>query len=387
MAQTLNDQTAKRLECIDGKHHVIFWDEKLKGFGLRVTARGARSWVVDYRCNGKQRRKTIGSTELWGCGAARDEARIILRDASRGIDRMLRHEAPTVRDMWHRYENRELTKLAEGTQSNVRSMWQTHVLPAIGNRTLEEVKLDDINDLHQEITDSGSAVQANRTIDSVRHFFNLAIDWGWIEKNPATKIHRNREYPREVYLTPEEIKRVYQALERCRNQTSAQAIQVIILTGARKSEVLNMRWDQLDLGGHIWLKPGFTTKQRRSHRVVLNGAAVTLLCKRQEKASGQYVFPGVDGKPLKHIRRTWISVCRETGFMKDGEPTVRIHDLRHSFASVLAAAGYSLKIIGDMLGHSQPQTTNRYAHLIDGVQREAADRIGAIVEPVSVDSE
>jgi len=387
MAQVLNDQIAKRLDCTEGKHHQIFWDEKLKGFGLRVTAKGARSWIVDYRCNGKQRRYTLGSTDTWGCGAARDEAREILRDASRGIDRMnernSRRDAPTLRDLWEKYEQDELPRMVKRAQADVRTMWQRDVLPEIGSKKLEDVSREDIGRIHAKVTKSGRPVRANRILGNMCRVFNLAIDWGWIEKNPTERIRRNREDPRERYLTNDEIGRLHRALNNCVERTCAEAIQTILLTGARKSEVLQMRWDQLDLNNGVWMKPATMTKQRRTHRAILNGPVIALLKKRQLETTGEYVFPGRTGKPLTKVRQTWLAACREAGLMKDGKPTLTLHDLRHSYASILAASGFNLKIIGDLLGHSNPTTTNRYAHLIDEVQRTAADRVGEIIESSS----
>ena len=400
MAQQLNDRMARRTTCPDGKHHVICWDDRLAGFGLRVTAKGARSWVVGYRCNGRQRRYTIGSTDVWGVGAARDEAREILRDASRGIDRMAERnasrDAPTVRDLWTKYDQEQLPQRAKRAQADVRAMWEKDVLPVIGNRKVESITPEDIDKVHRKVTDSGRPVRANRVIENMRRVFNLAIRWGWIEKNPNAGFHRNPEHNRERYLTAEEIGRLHQALNNCYERASAEAIQTLMLTGARMGEVLNMRWDQLDLDNGVWVKPPAATKQRRSHRVVLSGPVIALLRKR-ETATGEYVFPGRNGKPMAQVRKTWLSACREAGLVKQVgervtkpgevkptyEPTVRLHDLRHCFASILAASGYGLKVIGDLLGHSQTQTTNRYAHLIDEVQRAAAERVGTVIESES----
>jgi integrase len=385
MAQKLNDYMAKRATCPDGKHQVIHWDSKLKGFGLRITAKGARSWIADYRCNGRQRRYTIGSIEIWGAGAARDRAREILRDAARGIDAMdqrnAARDAPTVRELWNKYDRGHLEQRAKRAQADVRAMWNKDVLPIIGNRQLQSITPEDIDKLHRKITDSGRLVRANRTIENMRRVFNLAIRWGWIEKNPTAGVKRNPEHNRERYLTPEEVRRLHGALSNCYDQTSAQAIMVLMLTGARMAEVLNMSWDQLDLRNGIWMKPPASTKQRRSHRVVLSGPVIALLQRRQTETVGDYVFPGRKGKPMTQVRKTWLAACRDAGLVEEtGKPSVRLHDLRHCFASILAASGFGLKVIGDMLGHSQPQTTARYAHLYDDVARAAADSVGQVIE-------
>ncbi len=174
----------------------------------------------------------------------------------------------------------------------------------------------------------------------------------------------------------------------------------MMLTGARRGEVLGARWDMFDLAAGIWVKPSSHTKQRQEHRVPLSAAAVELLKGIRVECAGPYVFPGSAGGPLTDVKRTWLSVCRQAGLAiqmpgrvkngngisrKDDGPvlawrtTVRLHDLRHTYASILASEGLSLSIIGALLGHTQTQTTARYAHLLDDPLRAATERVGALV--------
>ena len=156
-----------------------------------------------------------------------------------------------------------------------------------------------------------------------------------------------------------------------------------------------------DLENGVWTKPSAHTKQRRIHRVPLSGPAVELLRSIRAESPGQFVFGGAGGSPLTDIKRTWVSVCKSAGLTKKAqkrdrsgklmfdnegapilidEPTVRVHDLRHSFASILVSAGASLPLIGQLLGHTQVQTTHRYAHLFDRPMRDAAEAVGVFVE-------
>ena len=181
-----------------------------------------------------------------------------------------------------------------------------------------------------------------------------------------------------------------------------------MLTGARKSEVLNATWAMFDLDKGVWIKPSAHTKQRREHRVPLSSAAVTLLKEIKKTTTSIYAFPGKsDEHPLTDIKRTWESVCVKAGLadqvekknrqgkvMKDKtgnavmtwKPNVRIHDLRHSFASLLVSGGASLPMIGAMLGHTQVQTTQRYAHLYDEPLREAAEHVGNAIAKATENS-
>jgi integrase len=183
--------------------------------------------------------------------------------------------------------------------------------------------------------------------------------------------------------------------------TSVNAIKLLMLTGARRGEVLGATWDMFDLEQGIWVKPSAHTKQRRIHRVPLSSPALDLLKSMRAEAKNQFVFSGAEGKPLTDFKRTWASVCKAAGFVdripkqtrsgktvcdKNGapilieQPNVRVHDLRHSFASILVSAGASLPLIGQLLGHTQVQTTQRYAHLFDKTMRDAAEAVGAFVE-------
>ena len=277
---------------------------------------------------------------------------------------------------------------------------------------LAAIDHDAIDSLHRDITTiRRTPVRANRTVETLRKAFNLAIRWNWCERNPAAGVRRNPEDKRSRYLNKTEIGALAQALNDHSEPASANAIKLLMLTGARRGEVLGATWAMFDLENGIWTKPSAHTKQRRLHRVPLSGPALRLLADMKDEAARKarkhgvalspYVFPGVDGKPLTDIKRTWTSVCLKAALVeqvekkarngkplkgKDGkpvmiaQPSVRMHDLRHSFASILVSAGASLPLIGQMLGHTQPQTTARYAHLYDDPLRKAAETVGEVVD-------
>jgi len=190
-------------------------------------------------------------------------------------------------------------------------------------------------------------------------------------------VARNPEERRHRYLTNDELVRLWAALTTHSERTSAEAIKLMLLTGARRGEVLGATWAMFDLDHGIWTKPAAHTKQRKEHRVPLSAQAADLLRTLHTVANSPYVFPGNNGKPLTDVKRTWGSVCKTAGL-----GGVRLHDLRHTYASVLASAGMSLPIIGALLGHTQPQTTARYAHLMDDPLRTATDHVGIVVSRV-----
>jgi integrase len=283
----------------------------------------------------------------------------------------------------------------------------------LGKLKLAAIDHAAVDSLHRDITTIRcTPVRANRTVETLRKAFNLAIRWNWCERNPASGVRRNSEDKRSRYLNKNEIAALVQALNQHSEPMSANAIKLLMLTGARRAEVLGATWAMFDLDNGIWTKPSAHTKQRRLHRVPLSGPALRLLTEMKEEATGKalrngapinpYVFPGVDGKPLTDIKRTWASVCLNAGLIeqvekkaRNGEvvkdrtgkpvmtaqPNVRLHDLRHSFASILVSSGASLSLIGQMLGHTQVQTTQRYAHLFDDPLRKAAETVGKFISP------
>jgi integrase len=380
MAERITDALVRKAEPAEAGLRFI-WDTLVKGFALRVTVRGAKSFVLDYRIRGRQRRITIGSYPEWSVAAAREAAKDMKREVDLGGDPMgERHAdrtAPTVQDLWRQYEADYLPRKAERTQADERSMWRNLILLALGKMKVVDVTHEEVQALHRQITDKrGTPVRANRTVEVLRKAFNLAIRWKWRPDNPATGIQRNQEEKRTRYLSQQELARLSKALAEHHERVSADAIRFLMLTGARRGEVLNARWDMFDLGAGIWTKPSAHTKQRREHRVPLSAPARALLAGLKRSTEGDFVFPGkAPDQPLSDIKKTWASVCR-----KARVEGARIHDLRHSFASILVSQGASLPLIGALLGHTQVATTARYAHLYDEPLREAAELVGSAID-------
>jgi integrase len=204
--------------------------------------------------------------------------------------------------------------------------------------------------------------------------FALAIKWHMRTDNPCKGVERNPEHQRRRYLSADELARLATVLSASDRQ-SADIVRLLLLTGARRGEVLQARWQDVDLTTGTWSKPAHTTKQGTAHAVPLNEAARRLLQDiRERQAESEWVFPATNGSHRRDINNAWLRICRDAHI--DG---ARIHDLRHTFASVLASAGLSLPIIGQLLGHTIPSTTARYAHLFDDPLRAATERASAII--------
>ena len=213
--------------------------------------------------------------------------------------------------------------------------------------------------------------------------FSLAIKWGYRTDSPTKGVERNQELKRHRYLSGDELGRLSIALAAHPDQQAANIVRLLLLTGARLGEVLAMRWDQLDLDVGVWTKPASLTKQRLEHRVPLSAPARQLLVElraapRTGDASSSSRALGRRDTATPR-RRPGRSICKAAGIVD-----ARMHDLRHTYASVLVSAGLSLPIIGALLGHSQPATTARYAHLFDDPLRAATETVGAIVTGAAV---
>jgi integrase len=377
----------------------MFWDTDSRaprGFGLRVTKAGARAWVFQYRVKGTatERRMTIGELAAWPITRARDRVAALRRVVDEGGDPFgqveAKRAAPDVAELIKRFITDALPSRQPRTQVEYKSVLERYILPAIGRMKVTDVEREHLESCHQQISATGRLRRANAMLTIAHVLFEQAIRWRMRPEgsNPAKRVERNRENQRQRYLSPPEIERLLAALDEYQAKwpDSCDMIRLLLLTGSRRGEVVNMCWSHLDLDQALWTKPPEATKQRREHRVVLPTEAVELLRRRQaelaQEAPGRVVslhrddrvFP-LSGVVAYRLERDWFRI-RASAKLED----VRLHDLRHSYASLLVAGGYSLPVIGALLGHSKPATTQRYAHLRDQpVLREAAEVVGKII--------
>lgn len=348
-------------------------DDLVIGFGVRRTATGNTAFVFNYSFQGRDRRMTIGSYPAWSVAAAREQAKALRRLVDTGHDPLGQKEEArnelTLSELWDRYATEVLHRKAPSTQRNERSIWDRIILPQLGRKRLSEVEPVDIDRLHNRISIK-TPVQANRCLASLRHVFSTAKRWKLIGESPVSPGLKNGENGRERYLSREERDRLLDALDSRPDTASTLAIRFLLLTGARRGEVLNATWDQFDLSSAVWIKPSAHTKQRKLHRVPISDGALDVLRRAQRLSNGDYVFPGRTGGALVELKKMFGMVRQDAGI-----EDFRIHDLRHSYASFLVSDGASLPIIGRLLGHTQAATTNRYAHLEDDALRKATNRL------------
>jgi integrase len=389
---TITDAFIAKLKPPASGNKVFFAD--IPGFGVRISSGGAIAFVYNYRFHGEQRRMKIGSYPAFTPFQARAAALKLQHHVESGIDplqeKRAASEAPTLADLAKEYRNDpDVKKKRASTLRNEAQMLDSIILPKLGGKKVAALTRADIAKLHSSL--SATPYRANRVLALISILLSFAIEMGYRSDNPATLVTKFPEEKRNRWLTEEEMQRLVDAIDDYHDQHAANAIRLLLLTGAREGEVLNATWEEFDLNRGAWTKPTHHTKQKRTEVIPLSDAALELLRSMNKSRSGTHVFPGNGtNKARVTIRRPWVQVCKAAGLtevvtvkgkrqeLKRYKPTLRIHDLRHNFASHLVSSGASLHIVGKLLGHTQPQTTARYAHLADNPLREAANKFGAL---------
>ncbi len=378
--EKLTERTIKGLK-VPTEGNRIHYDKEIPGFGVRITPNGAISFVLNYRIHGRERRYTIGRHPEINASASRAEALNLRQQIQKGEDplsaRVNERGAPTVRDLAEDYLSRYavIHKRALSIRDD-RYMLRGVILPKIARLKVTSVERRDIENLHHSF--KATPYRANRVLSLLSKMFSLAVEWKWRPDNPVRGIPRYLEDKRERWLSTEELRRLLKALEGHPDQLSANAIRLLILTGARKTEVLAATWDHFDLERAVWTKPSHHTKQKRPEHFPLGSTTTELLLSMKRKSEGEYLFPGrIPEEPLKDLNKFWKHLCRKAKI-----PNARINDLRHTYASHLVSSGLSLPLIGKLLGHTQPQTTARYAHLADSSLREATNQFGTMYQTI-----
>jgi integrase len=360
----------------------IFYDTEVRGFGLRITPAGAKSFILSYCINSRDRRLTIARWPEITAAAARDEA-IGLRGAIRqGIDPMVervrRKTTPTLAEVATEFMATQVTK-AENTQRARRRLFQAIILPRLGRLPIDSVTRADIEGIHRNL--ASTPIQANHAAALLHLLFDQAKAWGYIEPdkaNPAARIAQYPETHRTRWAREDELTRLLEVLDAERDQVAANACRLILLTGCRKMEGLSARWDQFDLERGVWIKPASSVKQKRIHIVPLSPPALELLRGMKAESSSPWLFPDQHGGHRRDLRRFWARVCQAAALAD-----FTIHDLRHSFASHLVSNGAPLRLVGGLLGHSRSATTDRYAHLSDDALRTVTNQFGGLFEKLS----
>jgi integrase len=375
--------TEKRIRDIKpGKATRIEWDDAVRGLGIRITPGGVKSYILNYRAGGSQRRMTIGRTSEVSLSRARQIAGDQLVSIRAGADplavRRARADAPTMAELFDRYiSDHALPHKKPLSIEADRRLIRLHLMPAFGRRKVAELAREEVDRWHKGMRDRPGA--ANRALALLSKALNLAEKWGWRPdaSNPVRHVTRFHESDgAERFLSSAEMTSLGRALRSYLSDGGSlyavAAIRLLALTGARRGEVLSLRWSYVDFEGARLNLPDSKTRKKF---ILLNAAALALLRELPRLAGNPHVFPGPGASGhIVDLKKPWASVRARAG-LED----VRLHDLRHSFASFGAASGMGLPVIGALLGHKEMRTTQRYAHLADDPLRAASEAIAGRV--------
>jgi integrase len=402
-AGRISKRSVDALLCPKSKDREFLWDDALAGFGVGAFPSGKKVYVAQYRQDGRSRRITIGEHGRLTPDEGRSEAKRLLGAVVTGADpiaqRQVARAVPLFRQIADEFMRIHVgAKRKPRTLDSYETLLRLHILPAIGSLRVSDIRRTHVSKIHADLAVCPGA--ANRAVSVVSAVWNWAVieheDLG-LPTNPAKGIRRNPEQGRERYLSTDELARLGDALveaetiglpftvdetrpiakhvpkpenrRRKLDPSAVAAIRLLILTGARLREILTARWEYVDFERGLMNLP--TSKTGRKS-VFLSAAALEVLSALPHVESNPHIVPGEkDGAPRADLKNPWAAVTQAAEL-----PGLRIHDLRHSFTSIGAGGGLSLPIIGKLLGHSQPTTAARYAHLDADPMRRAVNQIG-----------
>ena len=359
----------------------VFWDRDLTGFGVRVYPTGSKVYVAQVRGPKGPRRVTVGRHGVIGADEARKRAASVIarvkagEEVAAGAPKPAR--GPTVADLARRYmEEHVAVRCKPSTEDLARVVVYHHIMPTLGGAPLAALERAQIAELHQRL--SKTPYMANMVVRTLKLMYRLGEGWGMVPSgcNPCRAIVKYPDRKRERFLTDKEYTRLGRVLEEAQNRrgstAAVAAIRLLMLTGCRKNEILSLRWENVSLEAGEFRLPDAKTGARV---VSLSPPALKLLSALPRTPGSPWVFPSRNpGEHVRSVYGVWKSVCSHAD-LED----VRIHDLRHSYASRALALGESLTMIGKLLGHSQIKTTARYAHLARESVRESAERVAASI--------
>jgi integrase len=353
----------------------VEWDRRLPGFGVRCHASGRRVYIVVTRMRGAVQKITLGSAKVLGLRQARRTAAILLLDARTGGDPAATRRAAkanqTMAEFAERYWRMQARVWKPSTRVTHEIYRDTHILPGLGRLFVDQVDEAAVTRWYARIA-TRSPGAANRALDLLRHMLKKAEEWGFRAEasNPCRWVRRHRGKLCKRFLTEPELARLGAVLDaqpaRCARHVAA--VRLLLLTGCRKGEVLGLEWR--DMRGDCLVLRDSKTGPRT---VMLGDAATEVL--RALPRDGRHVFRDAEqDRPLR-LDFVWHRFRREAGL-----PGLRLHDLRHTFASHGMMMGENLPTVGQLLGHAKVDSTARYSHLDDRTALEAVERIGAVID-------
>ena len=376
--------SATFIRTVDGPEHqrkIDYFDVEQRGLMLEVRRSGGKTYYQRYTdARGRAKQYKLGAADVLTLEQARRMGRHIIAHALVGSDPQSRRqelrEIPTL-NVFVRDRYLPFISTYKRSWRTDETVLRVHALPTLGSLPLDEITTAHLSEIVNKLREkSYAAGTINRVLVILRYLFNLARKWKVVADldNPASGLSAGPDVQRTRFLNADEIKSVMGSLAIDENRVASQAIVLLLLTGARRNEVTQARWEYVDFERRTLLVP--RSKSGKPRFVSLNGAAIVLL-KSVPRSDNAYIFPSpVNGRPMPHLFFPWARIRRRAGLVD-----VRLHDLRHSFASILVNKGVSLYVVQNLLGHANARTTQRYAHLAHQTLLDATEVVASAIAP------
>jgi len=375
---------------------VKYRDSNIKGLTFKVTSAGKKVFLLQYRFEGVQRKPKIGNLGDITLEQAKNIAKQWLGQIASGVDPMALKQAKkqeaasdiNMRQLYELLKEQHLTKVKVRTAYEYKRIWNSNILPNMGSIKVKHIDKQAVIALHNQL--STTPYQANRTIAVLSKSLELAEAWGYREgTNPCKYVDKYKEQKKERYLKPHEVQGLQSYFNQCIEQQTmpfniVMAFRLLLFTGARKNEILTLKWEYIDFRNNTINLPDSKTGKKTIYppKFVFDWL-------KEIPKSSEYVFESnrKSGLPFQDISKKWRSIRGNIEYTnKEGLPCkldlsdVRVHDLRHTYASFAANNGITLTELGKLLGHNNPQTTARYAHLFDDTMKQASNKIGQVIK-------
>ena len=382
---TLDTNVVKSAVCPAGKGRLDLYDTAISGFILEVRPSGVKTYFLRYRdAYGKQRQQKIGDTKSITFEQARNAAQTLRARIVLGEDPLAKKATLRTMPTFEAFTHERYITYIKGYKRSWKSddsILRNHLLPKFGRLHLNDITTQDIIAYHHTMYAQGYASgTCNRIVILLRYMFNLAQKWDILSdgRNPAMGIVLFEETKCERYLNSQEAQALLHAIQTSENEQLKYIVTLLLLTGCRKRELLDAQWEHFDLERRSWRIP--MSKSGKPRHVPLSDSVLTLLSQIPRIEGCPYVVPNPHTKlPFKSVFRSWDAARKMAGLHD-----LRLHDLRHSFASFLINSGRSLYEVQNILGHSQSKTTQRYAHLSNSTLLDATNAASDAVWEVGV---
>lgn len=372
--QLTNQLIKSHLTCPDNKSRIEYCDQSTPGLYVEVrrTNQKQGSYYLRYKNQqGKTQHHRIGKTVDMPLSEARKEAKRLKRAFTEEKNETPPKIEPLTFQTYIEEKYLPYALIHKRSYRFDESMCRLRIIPKFGHLKLDEITRQEIQSFHNDLYEEALApATCDHHLKLIRYALNLAVDWGLLKKNPAERVQLFRVDNRtERLLTDRELSCLLDVLRTDDNRMVCMAALFLLSTGARLNEALKAKWSNIDKANQIWRIPATNSKSKRIRSVPLNQSALEILHDLKTEGNSEFLFvSSTTGERMKYIHKVWHRLRAKAGL-----PDLRVHDLRHQYASFLVNSGRTLYEVQQILGHSNPVVTQRYAHLSTKSLQEAAD--------------